>query len=97
MGKSVHVHKEPTFPVKDDPCSAASQGLMGSCGNDIAAIKRGWNHTGCDEATNVGHIGQQVSPILICYLPQATVIQVTGVATDTYESRTHKKVSVLGQ
>lgn len=72
--------RTPTFPVEDEPGSAAPQRLVSGGGNDVAVLERRRHHAGRHQAADVRHVGHQVGAVLNGDLLHAGVVKVPGVA-----------------
>lgn len=71
---------ERTSPVEDHAGPAASQGFVGSGGHHVAVLKGGGHHASRHQPADVRHVGQEIRPVVVRDLPQASVVQVSGVA-----------------
>lgn len=71
---------ERTFPVEDHAGPATSQSFVGGGGHHVAVLKGGGHHTSRHQPADVRHVGQEIRPVVVRDLPQASVVQVSGVA-----------------
>lgn len=84
---SFGIHTAYSSPVEDHAGPAASQGFVGGGGHHMAVFKRGGHHASHHQPANVRHVSHEVRPVVISNLPQARVVQVSGVAAGSCDNQ----------
>lgn len=70
------------FPEEDDPGSGAAEALVRRGGDYVAVFERTRSHSRRHQAGDVGHVRHEVSPDVVAYLPEALVVEGSGVAAN---------------